>query len=179
MKKYWLLLGISLLFLAWCGNEQATTPITVDEYQINYQGKIALQEQALTSENDFETRAIYVESGENISFRDSLIIEERYNQWKKVVVFSQEAIATLEDQGLIIEDKKEETIIINCKGKQNSSRIVSYTISSGFIAEVPKLYTVALFTEKNTNTIIIRSYITEQAEEQKQFLNALKSIQCL
>jgi hypothetical protein len=70
----------------------------VDEYYIHYEGKSIFHETSPASGDDPDIRSIYVESGTNLSFRDSLIITENYNQGKKIIAFSQDSIAALETQ---------------------------------------------------------------------------------
>jgi hypothetical protein len=151
----------------------------VDTYQITYAGKTSFSQQQPTTNNNEETLLMeYVETGTNETFKDSLLIAESYNQGKGVVSFTQDALNTLEEQGLILEQRNEETLRINCENEKKTARLLSYVITSGFIAEVPKLYVTHLFIEKNSATILMFSHTTEKSSEQKAIRDAFNSVIC-
>jgi hypothetical protein len=123
--------------------------------------------------------ALYTESGAVNSYKDSFLVTEQYNQGKGVLVFSQEAMDILQTQGLQRETQQDEKFVITCNSEKTSLRLLSYLISSGFVAQVPKLYMTQLFMEKDPNTILLFSHSTEDISEQQHFRQALKTIHCV
>jgi hypothetical protein len=113
------------------------------------------------------------------NYKDSLLVTEEFDQGKGVLVFSQEAMNTLQTQGLQIENQQDEKFVITCDRSKTSLRLLSYLISSGFVATVPQLYMTQLFVEKSPNTILIFSHSTENASEQQQFRKAFTTIRCV
>ncbi|MDR0651561.1 MAG: hypothetical protein LBG59_09550 [Candidatus Peribacteria bacterium] len=128
-------------------------------------------------EQDF--LALYTESGAVNSYKDSLLITQQYNQGKGVVVFSQEAMTMLQTQGITIENQQDEKFVITCDKEKISLRLLSYLISSGFVAEVPQLYMTQMFVEKDSNTILLFSHSTEDISEQQNLRKAFKTIHCV
>ena len=104
---------------------------------------------------------------------------EKYSQGKGVVAFSREALEMLEQQGLVIEDKKETTLMIPCTDGTVAARLVKYRIVSGFVDEVPSLFMVDLFLEKSEHTIMIWSYSTNLLNEQDIMVQAFSEMKCM
>ncbi|MDR2191013.1 MAG: hypothetical protein LBP53_07835 [Candidatus Peribacteria bacterium] len=123
--------------------------------------------------------ALYTESGTNETYKDSLVITQQYNQGKGVVLFSQEAVATLKTQGLTIEHTQAESFVRDCDREKKAFRLISYQISSGFVATVPKIYMTQLFGEQDTNTLLLFSHSSEDASEQQQMRKAFSTIHCV
>jgi hypothetical protein len=181
MKTVFIALGIGILTLTLvgCGASSRGSVLDVGDYQFVYQGTATLEKSLISSLDGLDFLAIYTESGAKASeYQDSLLITEKYNQGKGVVVFSQEAIATLKTQGLTLENEKNERFVIACAGEQKAVNLVSYAISSGFIATVPKLYMTQMVLEKDQTNLVIFSHSTEYANEQQQMIASFKTIHC-
>ena len=96
-----------------------------------------------------------------------------------MLVFSKEAIQTLEDQGLGLQEKVEANFILNCKGVKKTVNQFSYVVSSGFVDEVPLLYMNQLFVEGEGTNIVIFSHSTESPAEWQTMTSSLKTIRCI
>ncbi|MDR2415829.1 MAG: hypothetical protein LBD75_04425 [Candidatus Peribacteria bacterium] len=151
----------------------------VENYQFIYSGPLNWEKSLNTAMDGKDFLALYTESGTVNGYKDSFLITEQYNQGKGVLVFSQEAMDTLQTQGLQIEHQQDEKFVIICDKEKISLRLLSYLVSSGFVAQVPKLYMTQLFMEKSPNTILLFSHSTENANEQQYFKQAFTTIRCV
>ena len=178
MKKYLFYLLLMLLLLAGCGTSSTTSVLSLGGYSFQYPGSVQLQESSFSAQDVEDVIAIYEESWDTTTYKDSLIVTEKYNQGKGVIVFSKEAIDTLEVQGLTLEDKREERFVMNCKGEQKSVSLISYCISAGFVSQVPRLYMTQMFVESWEHTLVIFSHSTESKTEQQQIRQTFKTLTC-
>jgi hypothetical protein len=174
-----IVLGGGLLLLAGCGGARLVGSVMhVADYQFVYQGASTLEKSLMMTLGGLDFLAIYTESGTGGNYQDSLLVTEKYNQGKGVIVFSQEAMATLRVQGLTLAHEKNERFVITCAGGQKSVNLISYTISSGVIAEVLPLYVTQMVMEKDSATLLLWSHTTEDARVQQQMISSFKTIRC-
>ncbi|MDR0860544.1 MAG: hypothetical protein LBO09_06300 [Candidatus Peribacteria bacterium] len=179
MKKYLSILGAGLLVLAGCGSSTQQIKLEGNGYYLLYQGQTSLVSQEIPEEDTNEILALYTETGAESGYQDSLLLVEKYNQGKGVLLFSQEAIDTLKEKGLTLEHERDEKFAVPCAGEKKSAHLVAYVVSSGFVKEVPQnLYMTQLFVEKDANTIAIWSHSTESKNEQNALRTAFKTLQC-
>jgi len=178
MRKYFFYLLLSSLVLVGCGKSAPTSQFSIGNHTFQYQGDIQLQESSFSAPDVEDIIAIYEESWDTTTYKDSLIVTEKYNQGKGVIVFSKEAIDTLETQGLTLEDKKDERFVITCKGAKKSVSLKSYCVSAGFVSKVPRMYMTQMFVEDGDHTLKIFSHSTESKDEQKRVFQAFKTLKC-
>jgi hypothetical protein len=178
MKAYLWILGAGLLLLAGCGSAPQHIKLETNGYQMLYQGKVSLSAREVPTETLDGVLALYTESGANSSYLDSVVLVEKYNQGKGVLVFSQEAMDTVKAKGLTLANERDEKFSISCQGEKKSARLFAYEVSSGFVQKVPKLYMTQLFLEKDANTLVLWSHSTETKSEQNAMRSAFKAIQC-
>ncbi|MDR3168807.1 MAG: hypothetical protein LBU27_03470 [Candidatus Peribacteria bacterium] len=178
MKAYLWILGAGLLFLAGCGKAPQQIKLEASGYQIRYQGNVSWVARETLTETPNDIVALYTESGANSTYQDSLLLAEKYNQGKGVVVFSQEAIDTVKAKGLTLANERDEKFSISCQGEKKSVHLIAYAITSGFVQKVPKLYMTQLFWEKDANTLLLWSHSTENHSEQDAIRAAFQTLQC-
>ena len=161
------------LFLMGCDGKTVSTPLQVNSYQTTYQGKISLKSLVSTGEE-----LVFLEDGEATTYLDSLIIQEKYNQGKGALVFSQEAMAVALDQWLEIEHIQETKLVLYCHDTPQSAVLLSYLVRSGIPDVTMPLYQTHLFLEKDPNTLMIWSHSTEEKKEQERMKSALAKVLC-
>ncbi|MDR2540806.1 MAG: hypothetical protein LBD11_03310 [Candidatus Peribacteria bacterium] len=179
MKKSLWILGAGLFLLAGCGSTTQQLKLESNDYQMLYQGQVSLVAQTVPTDTSDELLTVYAETGAESSYQDSLLLVEKYNQGKGVLLFSQEAIDVLKGKGLTLENEHDEKFAVPCEGEKKAAHLVAYVVTSGFVQKVPqKLYMTQLFVEKDENTITIWSHSTESKNEQNALRSAFKTLQC-
>ncbi len=165
------------IITAWCENSinSNSLSISVSDYIFEYNGNTKLEQISLKSDEDKEIIALYQKAWENVWYRDSLLIAEKYAQWLWVNTFAQLNIDTLNDYNLTIENIKKTQINIRNKNQKRSAVVLEYDIMSWFIENIPPLYMSQIFVEDGSN-IILLSYSTENIQARNDASNMFKNI---
>ena len=142
---------------------------------LTYNGNIKLEQLNLKAEEKDEITALYQEVWDNIKYRDSLLIAERYSQWLWINAFAQSNLNTLYDYNLVIENVQKTQINIKDKNQNRNAVLVEYDITSWFIESIPVLYMSQLFVENESNVILL-SYSTEDKQSRAYISNVFKNI---
>lgn len=178
--KIWMFtLGLLCVLVVWCGK---VSPINNDEFElfvsdfsIKYGGKVELEKVYLNDSDLSDILELYQETWDNISYRDSLLVAEKYDQWLWVNAFVQQNLDSLEVQGLSLNNIKKTQIWINKNWEKINSVLVEYEITKWFISSVPLLYMSQLFISRN-NGIILFSYMTENSSARSYASDMFKNI---
>lgn len=165
--------------LVWCwNNESGRNQLIIDEsgYIVNYAWSVKLLKVPLKTDDLDEIIDLYQESWEDIWYRDSLLIAQKYSQWLWVNAFAQDNLDVLEDQWLVLSDIDKKQIIIKKDWNKINAVIVNYKISEWFIEEIPTLYVSQLFIP-NWSNIVLMSYITESLSVRNNMSKCFTQVQ--
>lgn len=174
LNNIWAMLLLSVSFLLiWCSNSVNSNwfDIEIEWFNVNYNGSVKLEEIAISNDDMEEISQLYQEVSENESYKDSLLVAEKYSRWLWINTFVQENLDTLEAQWLTLKNITKKQLTIN----KNNAVLVNYEITAWLIPEVPKLYICELFISKDSN-IILFSYITEKQSANKDISKIFQNI---
>ena len=182
-KHLRLLLVLSTLFLCFTligcwssGNYGNEFSINVAWYNLVYNWNIELKKVELKTDDLDEIIDLYQEVGDNVWYRDSLLIAEKYDQWLWINAFAQGNLDTLEAQWLTLNNLKKTQIKLTNKSENKNAVLVEYEITKWFIEEIPVLYVSQLFIPDGHNVKLI-SFITEDKSSHSSAVKMLKNIQ--
>ena len=173
-----LLVSLLCTTLVWCwsiwddGDEFI---INVTWYSLAYKWNVDLWKVALKTDDLDEIIDLYQEIWDNVWYRDSLLIAEKYDQWLWINTFAQDNLDTLERQWLTLTDIKKTQIKLRKKSEDINAVLVDYKITEWFIEEVPMLYISQLFIPDGHNIELV-SFITEDSSSHSSAVNMLKNI---
>lgn len=178
LKKIWLLCCLCVYgIITWCeapwNNDSLV--IGVSDFMLTYNGNVKLEQLNLKSDERDEIIALYQEAGDNVEYRDSLLIAEKYAQWLWVNAFAQSNLNTLYDYDLTIENIQKTQINIKDKNQNTNAVLLEYDITEWFIESIPVLYISQLFIEHDAN-VVFASYITESKQSRDYASNMFKNI---
>jgi len=170
---------LSICFvLCWCGSDwggEGKYVTSVAWYSLMYNWNVDLWKVALKTDDLNEIISLYQEVWDNVWYRDSLLIAEKYSQWLWVNAFAQDNLDTLEKQWLTLSDVKKTQITLKKKSENINAVLVDYKIMEWFIEEVPLLYVSQLFIPDGYNIELV-SFITEDSSSHSSAVNMLKNI---
>ena len=177
----WKILSILLIIffctiLNWCWSNEwvdSTSYIWIKDYNLYYHGNIDLTKVLLKNDDLKEILGLYQEAGDNVWFRDSLLIAEKYNQWLWANAFADDNINTLKDQWLTVSDINKTQITLP---KNVNAVMVEYKITEWLISDIPMLYISQLFIP-DWNAILLASYITESSKAHSYAKQMLINVQ--
>ena len=176
---YYILFIVSWLtvLLAWCGWSWSSKNLTIEvsDFTIEYDWNIELKKVYLNNDDLDEIIDLYEEVWENLKYKDSLLIAEKYSHWLWINAFIQQNLDVLEDYDLTINNLRKTQIQFKNDNKKYSSVLVEYEISEWFIPEVPLLYISQLFIAKWDNILLV-SFTTEDSSSRNNMSNSLKKI---
>ena len=118
---------------------------------------------------------LYQETWENIWYKDSLLIAEKYALWMWVNAFAKKNLDWLEHQWLSLSDINKNQIWIKSNSWDINGVLIEYNIISWFNEVVPILYLSQLFIPYWEN-VILYSYVTEDKNSRANASNMFKSI---
>ena len=147
----------------------------MSDFMLTYNGNVKLEQLNLKADEREEIIALYQEVWENIQYKDSLLVAEKYAQWLWVNAFAQSNLDTLYDYDLTIENVKKTQINIKDKNQNTNAVLVEYDITEWFIGSIPVLYMSQLFIEHDWNVILL-SYSTENRQSRDYASNMFKNI---
>ena len=140
-----------------------------------YNGDVPLEQVTLRSDEIDEITALYQEVWDDVGYKDSLLIAEKYSQWMWINAFVQSNLDTLYDYNLTLSNVKKTQIIIKYKNQNRKAVLLEYEITDWFIESIPLLYMSQLFIE-NDWSIILASYSTENSQDRDYASNMFKNI---
>ena len=166
------------LILPWCGSNWDNEGVYITNvawYNLVYNWDVDLWKVALKSDDLTEIIDLYQEIWDDIQYRDSLLIAEKFNQWLWINAFAQGNLDILEKQWLVLSDIKKTQITLKKKSENVDAVLVDYKITEWFIDEVPLLYVSQLYIQNGRNVLLI-SYITEDSSSHISAINMLKNV---
>jgi len=177
LKLWLLLLSVFTCFLVWCGSNswKYQSIVNVYDYQLTYNGNIELEDVPVKTDDLEEIIKLYQEVWDNVEYRDSLLVAEKYNKWMWINAFVQDNIDILYTQWLTLSDIKKTQIWFNKNWENRNAVLVEYKITEWFIEEIPILYISQLFIP-DANNVILLSFITESSSSATAASNMFKNI---
>ena len=145
-------------------------------FQLKYNGSTKLEWVPLKTDDLDEIIGLYQEVWDNLKFKDSLLIAERYAQWLWANAFAQGNLDTLKEQGLVISNIKKTQIWIEKDWEKVNAVLIEYEITEWLINDIPLLYVCQLFLPKDNNDMILISFITENKSSHLNAVNMFKNI---
>ena len=175
---YMALLTLNLVLIFWCGsksNNQNTLYMSKNWINLEYNSRLPLENVELNKDDLPEIIWLYQETWENIWYKDSLLIAEKYALWMWVNAFAQKNLDWLEHQWLSLSDINKNQIWIRSNSWDINGVLIEYNIISWFNEVVPILYLSQLFIPYWEN-VILYSYVTEDKNSRANASNMFKSI---
>jgi len=158
-----------------CGNTYKTQLINIPGYVLEYRWNIEFENLWLKDDDREEIIGLYQEVWDNIVYRDSLLIAEKYREWMWINAFVQDNLNILEDQWLTLSNvKKTQIWIINGQELKNAV-LLEYEITQWFIEEIPVLYMAQLFIPDGEGVILV-SFSSEELSSRNAASNMFKNI---
>lgn len=178
LRLLFLLTIIWCFLLSWCWNNKnssSQTTINTAWYYLTYNWNVKLEWLQIKQDDSEDMLAIYQEAWSNPSYRDSLLIAERYSQWLWINSFAQNNLDALIDNWLTLSDVKKTQISIKRNGKKENGVLIEYKITKWLVTNIPTLYASQLFIQ-NENSVILMSYISDEASASKSASDMFKNI---
>lgn len=171
------MLSCLAILLAWCwwSWEWEALKINVSDFTLKYDWNIELKKVYLKDDDLDEIVDLYEEVWEDLKYRDSLLIAEKYSQWLWINAFVQDNLDVLESYDLTITDIHKTQIPIKKDGKKFDSVLVEYEISEWFIPEIPLLYISQLFI-KDWDNVLLFSFTTESQSSRDNMSDSFRKI---
>ena len=178
-KKFVLLFCLVVSFLlVWChktGGSWDETVIYVKWYEFEYKWNIKFQSVPLKIDDSDDIIALYQEEWEDLVYRDSLLVAEKYANWVWANVFIKDNLEILEKQWLNLSNISKKQIWLNKKWENINAVLLEYEITEWLISEIPLLYVSHLFIP-DENSMVMLSYITESMSSRSSASNMFKNI---
>lgn len=144
-------------------------------FDLNYDGKVKLERVLLKTDDPDEIVDLYQEVWNNSSYKDSLLIAEKYGQWLWANAFAQDNLDVLSDQWLTLSDLKKTQIWLKKRWERINAVLVEYQIKKWLVDDIPLLFVSQLFIPKDKDMILM-SYITEDQSSHLNASNMFKNI---
>jgi hypothetical protein len=178
IKRLCLLFSILACFLlVWCGskwNNKNEFIVNIWGFELEYAWNVELSKVPLKTDDLGEIVDLYQEVWDNVWYRDSLLIAQKYSQlW--VNAFVQENLDTLEDNGLTLSNINKKQILFEKDWKDVNAVLLEYEITEWFVEEIPILYISQLFIP-DWGYVWLISFITENQSSRSSVSNAFKQI---
>ena len=164
--------------LSWCWNSWSKTvgfSENIYWYDLDYNWNIQLERVGLKTDDLEEIVDLFQEVWDDVWYRDSLLIAERYAQWLWVNAFAQDNLDTLQSQWLTLSNIQKTQIWLEKNWKNNNGVLIEYEITNWLIENIPVLYVSQLFVPKGDD-IILMSYITEDKSSSLSASQMFKNI---
>lgn len=144
-------------------------------FEIEKNIKVDLEKVQLKSDDAEDIIDLFQEVWNDVSFRDSLLIAERYAQWLWTNAFAQDNIDILEEHWLELSNMNKTQIRLQKGDEEMNLVLVEYEITNWLIPEIPVLYVSQLFIPYD-NDIIMMSFITEDSSSRSSVSSMFKDI---
>lgn len=179
IKNLVFLLCIIVSFsLVWCKNGNKSwgeVVLSVKWYEFKYNWNVEFQELPLKVDDNDDIMALYQEKWNDLAYRDSLLIAERYANWVWANVFIKDNLEILEKQWLVLSNINKKQLWFK-KGWENISAVLlEYEITKWLVPEIPLLYISQLFIPEEDSMLML-SYITENLSSRKFVSDMFKNI---
>ena len=161
---------------SWCGsdfNNKNQLNIDVWNFVLSYGWNVELTKVYLKNDDLSEIIDLYQEDWDNVWYRDSLLIAERYFKWSWIDEFAVDNLTLLTNNWLTLNNIKKTNILTN--NSDTDAILMEYQIVWGLVPDLPLLYVAQLFVPDN-HTIRLVSYITEDSSMHKNIINIFKNI---
>ena len=169
---------IGCFSLIWCWNSwiwAGSLSVDVYGFKLNYNGKTQFERVQLKTDDLDEIIDLYQEMWDELKYKDSLLIAEKYAQWLWANAFLQDNLNTLENHWLILSNVKKTQIILERYWEKINAVLVEYEITEWLVDEIPLLYVSQLFVP-NSENMILMSFITEEQSSRTNASNMFKNI---
>jgi len=167
------------LILSWCWDSPANTDnvlLEVNWFNLTYNSKKTKLEKVWLKTDDLgEIVDLYQEVWENLEYRDSLLVAEKYAQWLWANAFAQDNLESLQNQWLAISNIKKTQIWFEKKWKKIYAVLIEYEITQWLVDDLPLLYVSQIFVPMD-NDMILMSYITENKSSRSNASDMFKNI---
>lgn len=164
--------------LAWCWSSLSwDDSFSLNEYwfHLDYNWSVDLERVLLKTDDLDEIEDLYQEVWDDLEYRDSLLVAEKYSQGFWANVFADDNLETLENKWLTLSNVKKSQIIVNKYWKNIWAVLVEYEITEWLVDNIPLLYVSQLFIPKD-NYMILISYITENKSASSSASDMFKNI---
>lgn len=149
--------------------------MNVSGFELDYVWKVKLSKVALKTDDLDDIIDLYQEEWNDVWYRDSLLIAQRYSQWLWINTFAQENLDVLEENNLTLSNINKKQLLLEREWKNVNAVLVEYEIVEWFVEEIPKLYISQLFIP-DWNMVLLMSYITENSASRNSMSNAFKQV---
>lgn len=165
------------IMLVWCwsNSDKNQTEINVWDFVLTYGSNIKLEKINVKNDDLGEIMELYQETWEDLDYKDSLLIAEKYSQWLGVLAFVQNNLDTLEEQWLTLKNIKKSQVSLDSLWKSKNAILLEYEITEWFIPEIPLLYLSQLFIPIDDN-IILLSFMSENINVRNSASSMFKNI---
>lgn len=166
-----------LIILSWCWSSLDNEDLTIDisGFNLQYNWSVKLKKLYLKNDDLDEITDLYEEVWDNLEYRDSLLVAERYWQWLWINGFAQDNLDVLEEHWLVLWEIKKSQVKIKKDIEKFDSVLVEYKISEWLIEDIPIIYVSQLFIPQWT-TVLLVSYISEDISARDNMSKAFKNL---
>lgn len=179
LALFWLIFWFFCCFLlSWCWDSwewNSNFSENVYWYELNYNGKVQLERVFLNKDDLEEIVDLFQEVWNDVWYRDSLLIAEKYAQWLWINAFVQDNLDTLEWQWLTLSNVQKYQIWLHKNKERFGCVLVEYEITHWLVSEFPLLYVSELFIPHGDN-VLFMSFITENQASHLSALDMFKSV---
>lgn len=164
--------------LSWCGSSWSGSSNFSENifwYDLDYNGNVKLERVWLNSDDLDEIVDLFQEVWDNVWYRDSLLIAEKYAQWLWANAFAQDNLDSLQEQWLALSGIQKTQIWLKDSWKKIIGVLVEYEITQWLVSEIPLLYVSQLFIPRGDNMVLM-SFITEDQSSHLSALDMFKNI---
>lgn len=166
-----------MILLSWCwwNWQWETLTININDFVFEYSWNIKLKKIPLKDDDSYEIIDLYEEVWEDLKYKDSLLIAQRYSQWLWINWFVQDNMDILESYNLIIKNVNKTQIQIDKNGEKLDSVLVEYEISEWFVPEIPLLYISQLFI-LDWDNVLLFSFTSDDQSIRNQISKCFKEV---
>ena len=163
--------------LIWCksGNWQYRSEIHISSFDLIYNWNIKLENVPVKVDDREEIIGLYQEVWDNVEYRDSLLVAQKYSRWMWINAFVEDNLDILYAQWLLLSDIQKTQIWFEKIWEKMNAVLVEYKITEWFIEEIPILYVSELFVPDWENVILL-SFISENQSSSVAASNMFKNI---
>ena len=168
---------MACILLSGCGDGSSSwySFINIDGYSLKIEDDIKLEKVPLKVDDSEDIVGLYQEVWDDVDYRDSLLIAQKYSRWVGVNVFVKENLDVLESQGLTLDNKKRTQISFKKNDEIVNAVLMEYEIVEWLISDIPTVYISQLFIP-NEDIIELMSFTTEDSYSRSLMSNAFKNV---
>ena len=172
-----IILPCFFVLLAWCWSSWSDekSKLNISDFVLECEWNVELEKVPLNNDDLDEIIDLYEEVWDNLKYRDSLLVAQKFSKWLWINAFVQENLDVLEDYDLTVSNIHKTQIQIKKDDKKLNSVLVDYEISEWFIPDIPLLYISQLFILSWDNVLLF-SFTTEDSWSRNNMSNSFKNI---